>query len=192
MADTLFTRKEVEQLAARCKNPQVSFLLLALFEGLGNTELHDIADVRMKDFRDGKVHLASGRAFEVTDTLVKYASLANEAEGVSRWQREEDAREGRILKLAVHEGSPQEIKKRKRNIMYGMLRRAMAEFGYPNVSPFDLVSSGRLDYINRHSDVGGIQDWPRSDKVEPRKTYAIKYGGFRKDRLRGKYDEHLE
>lgn len=53
------------------------FVLLALFEGIKGNDLSDLTTLKLSDFNGNIVHLKSGREFEVSNDLVKYATLAS-------------------------------------------------------------------------------------------------------------------
>lgn len=146
-------REQILEWANELPNASDSFVLLAIFEGIGGTNYEEMIDLRTTDFIGNTVNLCTGRTIDVSnDLLVLMEDSANEKEYFTL-----NTEKGRSIRVqpdptlvikniksnAKREGFGWRLRNRMTNVFEYLDQQWM--------KPRYVKMSGEVDYINKRS-----------------------------------------
>lgn len=153
MADRrIISREELLKVTESLDNPRDKFLCLACFEGFGGDKLSEIINVKLSDFKNGKVRLGK-REIKYSSKLYEYAKEA--AETYKYLFRTDN--DGNDLYYEMTGGLDQVIKQVvsrgdcgvgvKPQALYTKLKKIQVEYDVPAFTSNALKESGRVHMI---------------------------------------------
>ena len=157
------TREELISDCEQMPNPVDRFIALAIFEGIGvdpKLRYDEFKNLKTKDFVDGKVNLPSGRSFNVSKELIKYAKESEETYDVCPYLPNEYVwNEGVISENIMFQEDDDNIIKRMNNTKNDEvdngrkirveIAKMKAVFGKEVYSPAILRRSGLIEFIQK-------------------------------------------
>lgn len=192
MGDKILTREKIEGILREVRDPVNRFIILAVFEGILGKDRQDLINVKIRDFHDGTVALASGKRFAVSPELT---AAAKEADRCGYWQRTLGSdriplvKEDRILKRFRSQWTDQ-----SGSWQYYFQQRSeqMAEDTGQKILFQDLYVSGKVNLVRTESRAKEMtpRSWIQSEFYNA--VFVPRYGSLRsRNAFIIQYEEYL-
>lgn len=159
---SVLSRDEVLEIANKFDNYCDKFIALAFFEGLCGKDFKEIWAAHFSDIDEGNqtINLATSRTIEISKQLINYAYEASEsmtyyALGESNRSYTFLESDDTIVKNYMNCKADVSDHQRGRRI-YSKLQRLLSSVDLGYLKPQALIDSGKIDYVNRHSEELGI------------------------------------
>lgn len=158
MKSRVVSREQVIEWCNKAWNAADKYLLLGLFEGIKGNRYVDFTDTKISDIDGNKIHLASGRTLEFSDTLINYALNCYEEDKYIYYGSEF------VSVLASGDEIMREVARSRsdsdRNKWHRIFIRSKMFFDYIGIrgviSMNAIRISGAIDYINKRAEKEGI------------------------------------
>lgn len=176
----IIDRDDLIDLIDKLPNYSDSFLILAIFEGLGGKDNTNLCDLKIESFTGKSVKLRDGRELEVSDKLISLAKLSvNEYNFYDK--------DGNLAKSLKYSESDDEIVKlmnnsKEDNLMnprrfYVRLAKISQMLGNPAINRFPLNESGRVWLIKELFEKGNYSSIDQCI-YENKNAIENRYGKF--------------
>lgn len=191
--DSIISRKDLLKLANTLPNPSDRFLILAIFEGLSGKGMSDLITLELSQFKNGKVHLASGRVLTISKELLSFAeesAATYEYYSDKAYNMYYKADDTRILKDFCNTKEDTELDDRGRVNLMNKLARLRRRNENNALTHGHLVQSGRIHMIQTFMKEDKTKDLRkclsdhkdeitiRYNKITSQNRFIVKYSDY--------------